>query len=247
MPAAVRCNRLTCIVAGRHRTRRRDDHGEPDCKGKHGQTGKCKGAAFRARAANELSIVRFTPIRRLNQKTSQQAAMVPPVQTNVVAVTSTPSPPSIANTAIDTQSLALAAPQSPALAAMGEICIAKTKALIDLANMQGLLEIGDNLFWMASVTRIGDNLLLRDLDYFFLACGFGDLHNMCTDSIADLHNLHVDSIALAFFQIAVALSPVTSTSTNRLRRLEPRAHVRESATILVARILNRIGSGFSLL
>ena len=234
MPARVRCNGLSCGSAGGHRTRRRDEHGEADCRGKHGQTGMIvRGAALKSLAPKEISNVRCKPRRRLNGKTSQQAAMV--------AATSTPSPCSIAATPIDTQSPALAASQSPALAAMGEMCIAKSKALIDLAHTQGLLEIGEQVFLLASVTALASSL-----DYLFLECAFGDSHEMCTDSIA-----------LAFLQIAIALSPVASTSTNSVsanaatsaevmtRNMEPRAHVRASAAKLVPRILDRIGSGLA--
>jgi hypothetical protein len=121
---------------------------------------------------------------------------------------------------------------------MGEMCIAKSKAFLDLAHTQELLEIGEQVFLLASVTALASSL-----DYLFLECAFGDSHEMCTDSIA-----------LAFLQIAIALSPVASTSTNRLaiaisvavaRRLEPRAHVRASAAKLVPRILDRIGSGLA--
>ena len=85
-----------------------------------------------------------------------------------------------------------------------------------------------------------------------LECALGDLLKMYTDSMC------TDVIALAFLQIAIALSPVIGTPANTSRlsanagtfawemivRLEPRAHVRASAAKLVPHVLDRIRSGF---
>jgi hypothetical protein len=149
----------------------------------------------------------------------------------MVAATSTPSPCSIAATPIDTQSPALAASQSPALAAMGEMCIAKSKALLDLAHTQELLEIGEQVFLLASVTALASSL-----NYLFLECAFGDSHEMCTDSIA-----------LAFLQIGFLCTDSIDMAVagEMTRRLEPRAHVRASAAKLVPRVLDRIGCGLT--
>ena len=246
MAPAAWCARLVCGIARKHRTRRRDNLGRPDCQGKHGQCGSCKGVALVWRLRRELADVGCTSLskKRLRHKTKprrilETSGAISPVLrarargNDVCSGVSSASCIVVPTVGVSSVSHVGGDSATVASCEVGGF-IGKAKELIERAVSLGFLSVGDDHFLLGTVTRLGN--MLRN-----------------ADSHLNQRMGNTDVVGLALFQIALALSPVsrrpdiaativTQASVEILRQLQPRQDIRKSALNCVRHILSHMGS-----